>query len=79
MHSVATADQVLDTRGSYCPAPILQARQAIDGLASGRVLTVLADDPAAEEDIQRWAKRVGHDLLEMRWEDGYLAALIRKS
>ncbi len=79
MDSVATVDEVLDTRGSYCPAPILQARHAIDGLASGHVLKVLADDPAAEEDIKRWAKRVGHELLEMRWEDSYLVALLRKS
>ena len=38
----------------------------MDELAPGQLLRILANDPAAEEDIKRWAKRAGHALLEFR-------------
>jgi tRNA 2-thiouridine synthesizing protein A len=40
---------------------------------------MLADDPAAEEDIKRFCKRTGHELLSFeRLEDGTQRFLIRK-
>lgn len=73
------SDLVLDCRGEYCPLPVLHTRQAMDGLAGGQVLELWVDDRAAEEDIQRWAKRTGHHILNMRWEDGHLVFHIRKA
>jgi TusA-related sulfurtransferase len=72
-------DRVLDARGQFCPAPVLRAREAIDHLETGQVLQVIASDPASREDITRWAKRTGHQLLELREEAGELTFLIRKS
>jgi TusA-related sulfurtransferase len=72
-------DRVLDTRGQFCPAPVLRARAEIDHLESGQVLQVIASDPASREDITRWAKRTGHQLLELREQGGELTFLIRKS
>ena len=31
----------------------------------GEILTVLADDPAAEDDISTWARRLGHEIVKM--------------
>jgi tRNA 2-thiouridine synthesizing protein A len=72
-------DRILDTRGQFCPAPVLQARAEIDHLESAQVLQVIASDPASREDITRWAKRTGHQLLELRDEGGELTFFIRKS
>ena len=44
----------------------------------GQVLTVLVDDPAAEDDISRWVKRNGHELLEMKKNDNVLEFSIKK-
>lgn len=71
-------DRVLDTRGQFCPAPVLRARYEIDQMESGQVLQVLASDQASREDISRWARRAGHKLLELREEGGELTFLIRK-
>lgn len=60
---------VLDCVGLYCPAPVMNARETIDLLIPGERMEVVADDPAAREDIPRWTKRAGHALLES-WEDG---------
>jgi len=44
----------------------------------GDILTVLADDPAAEDDISRWVKRNGHDLLEMKKTEKDIEFSIKK-
>jgi len=44
----------------------------------GEVLTVLADDPAAEDDISRWVNRNGHELLNMKKNDNVLEFSIKK-
>jgi len=71
-------DRELDCLGLYCPEPVFRTRQEIDKLAVGQVLEVIADDPAAEEDIKRLVKRLGQRLLELRKEDGQFHFLIKK-
>jgi len=71
-------DRQLDCLGVYCPEPVFRTRQEIDKLAVGQVLEVIADDPAAEEDIKRLVKRLGQRLLELRKEDDRLHFLIKK-
>ncbi|MHA2396042.1 MAG: sulfurtransferase TusA family protein [Candidatus Thorarchaeota archaeon] len=69
----------LDCVGLFCPQPLFQTREAIDGLKPGEVLEMLSDDPAAEEDIKRFAKRTGNILLSFeRLEDGVQRFLIKK-
>lgn len=69
----------LDCVGLFCPQPLFQTREAIDGLNPGEVLEMLSDDPAAEEDIKRFAKRTGNILLSFeRLEDGVQRFLIKK-
>ena len=68
----------LDCLGLYCPEPVFRTRQEIDKLAVGEVLEVIADDPAAEEDIKRLVKRLGHQLLELRKEKDQFHFLIKK-
>jgi tRNA 2-thiouridine synthesizing protein A len=72
-------DSELDCVGFYCPMPIAMTKEEIDKIGVGQVLKVEADDPAAEEDIKRWAKRTGHELLHFDREDGILTFLIRRT
>jgi tRNA 2-thiouridine synthesizing protein A len=50
----------------------------MDSLAPGEVLQVLATDPAAEADLQAWAKWAGHQVIALEKEGGELRVLIRK-
>ena len=72
------AHQTLDCIGLYCPTPVLQTRQEMDKLAVGEILEVLADDPAAEEDIKAWAKRTEHKILEIEKVNEGIRFLILK-
>ena len=69
----------LDCVGLYCPQPLFQAKQAIESIGPGEILEILADDPAAEEDIKRFVKRVGHIFISaQRLPDGTKRILIRR-
>jgi TusA-related sulfurtransferase len=71
--------RTLDCIGLYCPEPVFRTRLELDKMAVGEVLEMLADDPAAEEDIKSLVKRAGHELLELKKEGGVLRFLIRKT
>jgi TusA-related sulfurtransferase len=70
--------QTLDCIGLYCPEPLFQTREHIDALDIGEVLEVLADDPAAEEDITRFAKRAGHEVVALENDGVQLRVLIKR-
>jgi len=76
--SVKRAHHTLDCIGLYCPMPVLNTRQEMDKLAIGEILEVLADDPAAEEDLKAWAKRAGQRILEIKKTNEGLRFLILK-
>lgn len=69
---------VVDCIGLYCPMPITMTKEAMEKLDVGEVLMVEADDPAAEEDIRRWADRVGHEIVKFEKDDGIMRFSIRK-
>jgi len=71
-------DRNIDCVGLYCPEPVFRTRQEIDKLEVGEVLEVIADDPAAEEDIPRLVKRLGLELLEMSKENDQIRFVIKK-
>jgi tRNA 2-thiouridine synthesizing protein A len=73
-----TPDAELDCVGLYCPMPISLTKEEIEKIAIGRILKVEADDPAAEEDIIRWAKRTGHEIVRFEKEGGILTFYIRR-
>jgi len=72
-------DRTLDCIGLYCPEPVFRTRVELDEMTGNRVLEVLADDPAAEEDIKSLVKRIGHELLKIEKQGDTLRFLIRKA
>ena len=56
------ADAVLDAPGSSCAdlTPLIRAR--IRELATGQVLEVRSDDPAAREGVPAWSRLTGNPL-----------------
>jgi TusA-related sulfurtransferase len=71
-------DKVLDCIGLYCPEPVFRTRLALDEMEAGQVLEVTADDPAAEEDIKRLVRRLGHKVLSLESDDDQVKFVIRK-
>ena len=71
-------DIVLDCTGLYCPEPVFRTRLSLDELEVGQMLKVTADDPAAEEDIKRLVRRLGHEVLSLESDGDEVVFVIRK-
>ena len=54
----------LDCLGQRCPLPVIALARALPGVPVGEVVRVLADDPAAANDIAAWCRMKGHELAE---------------
>jgi len=78
MSGKVKADRTLDCIGLYCPEPVFRTRQEIDKMSIGQILEIVADDPAAEADIQSLTKRTGQELIEIRKEGNHIRFLVRK-
>ena len=68
----------LDATGLNCPMPLLKAKKALNELASGDRLQVVATDPGSVRDFEVFAEQSGHALLDSRQEDGRYYYLLRK-
>lgn len=62
----------------FCPEPVFRTKIAIEKMQTGDVLTIRADDPAAEDDISKWVSRTGHELVEMKKNDNVIEFTIKK-
>jgi TusA-related sulfurtransferase len=71
-------DAELDCIGLFCPMPIARTKEEIENIEVGQVLKVEADDPAAEEDIARWAKRAGHQVLKFEKSGNVIIFFIKR-
>jgi tRNA 2-thiouridine synthesizing protein A len=71
-------DILLDTRGLRCPLPVLRARKAMQRVAPGEVLRVLATDPGTVRDFEAFCAATGHELMEHSEQAGEFTFRIRK-
>jgi TusA-related sulfurtransferase len=62
----------------YCPEPVFKTRMELDELNIGEVLEVIADDPAAEEDIRSLVKNLGQELVEVKKDGNTVHLLVKK-
>lgn len=70
--------ETLDTRGLYCPEPLFEVRNLSETLNVGQCFKVIADDPAAEEDLKRWAKRTDTKVVEFDRDGEDLIFIFKK-
>ncbi len=68
----------MDCSGLACPGPILKLSEKMTQLQPGDEVRVTVSDPGFSADGPAWAKRNGHDLLEMTPKGPGFEALFRK-
>jgi tRNA 2-thiouridine synthesizing protein A len=71
--------QRLDCKGLNCPLPVLKTKKALDGLSAGQVLEMVATDPGSKPDMEAFARRTGHELLQVKEQAGTFTFYIRKA
>lgn len=71
-------DREVDACDLLCPLPVLRARKALEGMAPGQVLRVLATDAMAAIDLPHYCAEAGHEHLGLASENGVQVHLIRR-
>ncbi len=69
--------QEIDVRGLKCPLPILLTRRALDHMAPGNVLRVMASGAVAE--FRAFAKQAKYELQFTTIENGDVELLLWRS
>jgi TusA-related sulfurtransferase len=73
------ADKEVDARGVACPGPLLEAKRGITTVPVGGVIVILSSDSSTNNDLPRWAAKMGHEHLGTIVEPGYWRILIKRA
>jgi tRNA 2-thiouridine synthesizing protein A len=71
-------EKTLNLRGLKCPLPALRAKKAMDGMASGDLVTLECTDPLTAIDIPNLVRETGDTLEDKSAGAGLLTFRIRK-
>lgn len=69
---------VVDALGTYCPVPIHLLARALERVAVGAVVEVLADDPLIRVDLPAWCHQTGNDLVSLAADGADFRGLVRR-
>lgn len=69
----------VDARGLECPMPLLKAKRALNGMASGEQLRILATDSGSQRDFRVFAEQSGHSLLASEVDGDVYRYLLQKN
>lgn len=72
------ADLDVDARGVQCPVPVLRMRRALDQIAIGQTLRVVATDPATVNDFRAFLLARGDELVEATHVNGEYVYIVRR-
>ncbi len=72
-------EALVDASGLSCPLPLLKAKLALNGLASGQTLKVIATDAGSQRDFRTFARLTGHTLLHEEEDAGTYRYWLRKA
>ncbi len=73
------ADKTIHCEGLSCPMPVVRTKKAMDEIAPGQVLEVVATDRGSLADLKGWAQRVGHQYLGLKEVNGKFHHYIRRA
>ena len=69
----------VDARGRDCPMPLLMAKRALNGLAAGQCVRVLATDQGSVRDFAVFSDQSGHRLVSSDEQDGVFIHVLEKA
>ncbi|NNM83198.1 MAG: sulfurtransferase TusA family protein [Burkholderiales bacterium] len=71
--------RIIDARGSFCPGPLMELIAGMKMASVGDELEVLSTDKGSAADVPEWIKKVGHELIGTREENGVWYITVRKA
>jgi tRNA 2-thiouridine synthesizing protein A len=68
----------LDVKGKMCPMPVAFTKRKLENMASGQLLEVVGEGELEFENIQRWVKNNGHEVVETSKSENEFRIIIKK-
>lgn len=68
----------LDVKGKMCPLPVAFTKRKLETMASGQLLEVVGEGELEFDNIQRWVRNNGHEVVEASKLDSEFKVLIKK-
>jgi tRNA 2-thiouridine synthesizing protein A len=70
--------QKLDVKGKMCPIPVAFTKRKLESMASGQLLEVVGEGELEFDNIQRWVKNNGHEVVETSKSENEFRIIIKK-
>jgi len=67
----------IDCLGKRCPLPVIELARRMATAGPGEVVRVLADDPAAANDIPAWCRLKGQEFVGPAGDNAYDVRKVR--
>ncbi len=68
----------LDVKGKMCPMPVAFTKRKLENMTSGQLLEVVGEGSLEFDNIQRWVKNNGHEVVEAVMSGIEFRILVRK-
>jgi len=68
----------LDVKGQMCPLPVAFTKRKLEGMESGQLLEVTGEGELEFDNIQRWVKNNGHEVVEASKSGAEFKVLVKK-
>lgn len=68
----------LDVKGKMCPLPVAFTKRKLDAMTTGQLLEVVGEGELEFDNVQRWVKNNGHEVVEAGKNDTEFRILVRK-
>ena len=68
----------LDVKGKMCPMPVALTKRKLETLTSGQLLEVIGEGELEFDNVQRWVKNNGHEVVRTSKTGAEFTVLIRK-
>ena len=68
----------LDVKGQMCPLPVAFTKRKLANMATGQLLEVVGEGELEFDNVQRWVRSNGHEIVEASKGDTEFKLLIKK-
>jgi tRNA 2-thiouridine synthesizing protein A len=68
----------LDVKGKMCPMPVALTKRKLECMVSGQLLEVIGEGSLEFDNIQRWVKNNGHEVMQASKSDAEFTIIIKK-
>ena len=69
----------LDVRGKMCPLPVALTKRKLESMSVGQLLEVTGEGELEFDNVKRWVKSKGHEVVKGVKSNAEFKLLIKKS